>query len=361
VLQNERDFREYVVAYTNAPMLVTDEFRDAGDEDGLFSGWDPETRSYDTSTWQYEGAEVAAASGDRDQWDLVDHSADEGEGAPDHRVRHLLGQSETTGSGGASLRGTPVRDDTLQHPRCVYQVLKRHFVRYTPEMVSQVCGMSPELFMQVAEAICANSGRERTTMWIYSVGWTQHTVGVQYIRAASILQGLLGNIGRPGGGIMAMRGHATIQGSTDIPTLYDLLPGYIPMPNAHKEMHLQEFLAADAAQKGFWGNMPAYTISMLKAWFGDAATAENDYGFEWLPRISRGHSTYPTVLEQIDGECEGYLVLGENPAVGTGNAKQQRQGLAALRWLVVRDLQEIETATFWKDGPEIETGDRSIT
>ncbi len=351
VLQNERDFREYVVAYTNAPMLISEEFVDTGDEEGLFSGWDPEKGTYDTSSWQYEGVEVAAASGNRDDWSRVANDQEA------QRIAHLLGQSEGAGSGGATFRGEPHRDDTLQHPRCVYQVLKRHFARYTPEMVSEVCGTSPAQFTQVAEAICANSGRERTTMWVYSVGWTQHTVGVQYIRAASILQGLLGNVGRPGGGIMALRGHATIQGSTDIPTLYDLLPGYIPMPHTHKQMHLAEFLAADSAAKGFWGNMPAYVVSLLKAWFGDAATRENDFGFDWLPRIDDDHSTFTTVLNMIDGKCEGYFVLGENPAVGTTNSMQQRDGLAALKWLVVRDLQEIETATFWKNGPEIETGE----
>jgi formate dehydrogenase major subunit len=366
VLTHERDFREYVVAYTNAPMLVREDFVDAGD-DGLFSGWDPGTASYDTSTWQYEGADVAAASGDRDRWDSAAHepagasTADgSGEGAArrdSHRYTHLLGQSEGAGAGGATFVGEPVRDDTLQHPRCVYQVLKRHYARYTPEAVAATCGMSAEQFTAVAEAVCRNSGRERTTMWVYSVGWTQHTVGVQYIRAASILQGLLGNMGRPGGGIMALRGHATIQGSTDIPTLYDLLPGYIPMPPKHHEMGLEEFCAADSATKGFWGNMRAYVVSLLKAWYGDAATAENEYCFERLPRIDDDHSTFTTVLKMIEGECEGYFVLGENPAVGTTNAAQQRHGLAALQWLVVRDLQMIETATFWKDGPEIETGE----
>jgi formate dehydrogenase major subunit len=354
VLENERDFREYVVAYTNAPLLVSEEFADVGDE-GLYSGWDPEAGSYDTSTWQYEGADVAAASGDRDQWDSDEHQPEARRES--NRLTHLLGQSESAGSGGANFRGEPVRDDTLQHPRCVYQVLKRHFARYTPEMVSRVCGMSVDQFRQVAEAICANSGRERTTMWVYSVGWTQHTVGVQYIRCASILQGLLGNVGRPGGGIMALRGHATIQGSTDIPTLYDLLPGYIPMPHAHKKMELSDFLEADAAAKGFWGNMPAYMVSLLKAWYGDAATPENDFCFDLVPRITGDHSTFTTVLNMIDGGCEGYFVLGENPAVGTTNSKQQRQGLSALKWLVVRDLHEIETATFWKNGPEIETGE----
>ena len=354
VLSEGKDFRDYVVAYTNAPMLVSEDFVDVGDE-GLFSGWDARTGSYDTSTWQYEGADVAAASGDRDDWDSDLHQPEARRAS--HRLTHLLGQSESAGVGGATITGEPVRDDTLTHPRCVYQVLKRHFARYTPEMVSQVCGMSAAQFREVAEAICANSGRERTTMWIYSVGWTQHTVGVQYIRCASILQGLLGNVGRPGGGIMALRGHATIQGSTDIPTLYDLLPGYIPMPHAHRQMSLGDFLEADAASKGFWGNMPAYMVSLLKAWYGDAATADNDWCFDLVPRITDDHSTFTTVLNMIDGRCEGYLVLGENPAVGTTNAKQQRHGLAALQWLVVRDLQEIETATFWRDGPEIETGE----
>ena len=131
----------------------------------------------------------------------------------------------------------PHRDPTLQHPRCVFQMLKRHFARYTPEMVERVCGTPREHFVRVAEALCANSGRERTSAFCYAVGWTQHTVGVQYIRAAAIVQLLLGNIGRPGGGILALRGHASIQGSTDIPTLYELLPGYIPMPQRGARRH----------------------------------------------------------------------------------------------------------------------------
>ena len=122
--------------------------------------------------------------------------------------------------------------ESLEHPRCVFQVLKRHFARYTPEVVEQACGVPPETFARICELLTANSGRDRTTAVVYSVGWTQHTVGVQYVRTAAILQALLGNMGRPGGGILALRGHASIQGSTDIPTLFDLLPGYLPMPQA---------------------------------------------------------------------------------------------------------------------------------
>ena len=145
----------------------------------------------------------------------------------------------------------PGNDGTRRcsHPRCVFQVLKRHFARYTPEMVEQICGMPAGPFRRVCELLTENSGRERTTAFVYSVGWTQHTVGVQYIRTASILQALLGNIGRPGGGILALRGHASIQGSTDIPTLFDLLPGYIPMPHAHANEDLDSFVEAEAARR----------------------------------------------------------------------------------------------------------------
>ena len=153
------------------------------------------------------------------------------------------------------------RDETLQHPRCVFQILKRHYARYTPEMVEQVCGVPQELFRRVCETITANSGRDRTTAFVYAVGWTQHTVGVQYIRTASILQLLLGNIGRPGGGILALRGHASIQGSTDIPTLFNLLPGYIPMPHAHSSEDLDKFVAAEADRQGLLGGHAGPTWS----------------------------------------------------------------------------------------------------
>ena len=145
----------------------------------------------------------------------------------------------------------------------------------------------------MAEALCQNSGRERTSAFCYAVGWTQHTVGVQYIRAAAIIQLLLGNIGRPGGGIMALRGHASIQGSTDIPTLYNILPGYIPMPHAQAHDNLDEFIELNSAPSGFWGNMDAYTVSLLKAWWGPHATAENDFCFDYLPRITGDHSDLP--------------------------------------------------------------------
>ena len=223
--------------------------------------------------------------------------------------------------------------------------------------------MPPETFLEVCDAVTANSGRERTTSWVYSVGWTQHSVGVQYIRGAAIIQLLLGNMGRPGGGIMALRGHASIQGSTDIPTLFNLLPGYLPMPKAGENGGLAGYLETIASprQKGFWTAADTYTVSLLKAWFGDAATQDNDFGFEWLPRINGDHSTYSTAMDMLDDKVEGYFLLGQNPAVGSSNGKLQRLAMSHVKWLVVRDLNMIESATFWKDGPEIATGELRTT
>ncbi len=266
-------------------------------------------------------------------------------------------QGEAAGHGGhgATLdHGEPPEEDpTLEHPRCVFQLLRRHYARYTPEFVEQVCGVPPDRFRMVAKALCDNSGRERTSAFCYAVGWTQHTVGVQYIRAAAIVQLLLGNIGRPGGGILALRGHASIQGSTDIPTLYNILPGYIPMPHAHAHDNLEQFIEMNSAPSGFWGNMGAYTVSLLKAYWGANATAENDFCFDYLPRITGDHSIYQTVLAMLEGAVRGMVVVGENPAVGSANSGLHRKAMAKLDWLVVRDLVEIETAAFWYDSPEV--------
>jgi len=338
ILENGREFREYVVPYTNASTIISEEFRDTEDLDGLFSGWDADGNRYDPGTWMYEGMDVSSAAGQREQG---------GSG----------GESSHGAHGAGFQQGQPPRlDETLEHPRCVFQILKRHFRRYTPEMVEQTCGIPRETFLEVAQGLCENSGRERTSSFVYAVGWTQHTVGVQYIRTAAIIQLLLGNMGRPGGGIMALRGHASIQGSTDVPTLYNILPGYLPMPAAHAHETLDDYVQSSAPPTGFWGNMRAYTVSFLKAWWGDAATAENDYCFGHLPRITGDHSYYQAAMGMVDGSVKGFFVMGQNPAVGAANGGLQRQAMANLEWLVVRDLVETESASFWYDAPEIETG-----
>src|SRR5256886_9375015 len=182
-------------------------------------------------------------------------------------------QSGQGGQSGSLEYGEPPEEDpTLEHPRCVFQLLKKHFRRYTPEVVSQICGCTEAEFLEVAESLCENSGRERTSAVVYSVGWTQHTVGVQYIRTAAIIQLLLGNMGRPGGGIVALRGHASIQGSTDMATLYNILPGYMPMPHAEIDTDLRPYLENHSGPTGWRGHFNAFFISQLKPFWVEHAT-----------------------------------------------------------------------------------------
>ncbi len=343
ILENDRAFKEYVVNYTNAPVLLRSDFRDTEDLDGFFSGWQADKNGYVFHSWMYEGMDLHGASGQRESEEGLE--------------RQESRQSDTMDA----LRAgePPATDRTLQHPRCVYQVLKRHYQRYTPDVVARICGIEPQRVIDVAEALCANSGPERTSSIAYSVAWTQHTFGVQMIRAAAIVQLLLGNIGRPGGGILALRGHASIQGSTDIPTLFDLLPGYIPMPHAKAHSNLSHFVASEGAKTGFWGNLDKYMVSLLKAWFGENATAANEYLFDLLPRISGDHSTYRSIMAMLDGKVKGFFICGENPAVGSANAGLHRRALANLEWLVVRDFSETESASFWYDSPEVQSGEFS--
>lgn len=311
ILSEERWFREYVAAYTNAAAIISASYQDTDDLDGLFSGFDPGTVAYDAASWQYE----------RD------------------------------------ATGAIVTDPTLTHPHCVLNIVRRHFARYTPELVAATCGVAPDQLRQVAETLAHSSGRERTTAICYAVGWTQHTTGVQVIRAAAILQLLLGNIGRPGGGILALRGHATIQGSTDIPTLYNLLPGYLPMvSNRPEHTTLARYLAAEATPTGWWANMPAYLVSLLRAWYGEAARPANDFAFGNLPRITGDHSQEPMMLAMLEGQIKGFFLLGQNPAVGGHNTAVVRRALANLDWMVVRDPYENETAAFWYAAPEVVAG-----
>jgi formate dehydrogenase major subunit len=338
IIENERYFKDYVANYTNAPAVINQDFKDTEDLDGLFSGWEKKKGKYETRTWMYEGVDPEPAGGERE-------SSAAKKGQPTQRQPI---QAEHT-------------DETLQHPRCVFQILKKHYSRYTPELVEEVCGIPSQLFLKVAEELCRNSGPERTGAFVYAVGWTQHTVGVQYIRTAAIIQLLLGNMGRPGGGVMALRGHASIQGSTDIPTLYNLLPGYLPMPKAKHDKDLKTYIRLNQSPSGWWGEFPKYLVSLMKAWYGDAATKENDWCYDYLPTLTGDHSHMNTVVDMVDGAVKGYFVMGENPTVGSMNGPLQRKGLRQLDWLVVRDFQLIETAEFWREAPEIARGDVKTT
>jgi formate dehydrogenase major subunit len=225
VLTQERWFKEYVLAYTNATTVITQGYVDAEEGGGIFSGWDPQRGAYRLS---------------ESNWHYANEPAPPSTGTDPH-----IGAESWSETLSQLCAGKPESDPTLQHPNCVLNILRRHYARYTPEMVASICGCTKEQLLDVAEQLMANSGRERTSAIVYAVGWTQHSTGPEMIRAAAILQLLLGNTGRPGGGVMAMRGHCSIQGSTDIPTLYNLLPGYIPQPaKARRHNSLQDYFGA---------------------------------------------------------------------------------------------------------------------
>ena len=335
ILTHELYFKEFVAAYSNASVLIEDGFGDTEDLAGLFSGFKPGENHYDPTEghWSYE-----SESGDKA--DESKHKSGDGTHGATHQ-----------GNAGDAVLD-PKRDPTYRHPRCVMQILKRHFARYTPETVADVCGVTAEEVVRIAKLFAENSGRERTATIVYAVGWTQHTTGVQIIRTAGILQLLLGNIGRPGGGVMAMRGHSSIQGSTDVSTLYDTLPGYLPQPTDRPEHdHLASYLEQETVPGGYWSNMPKFVVSQLKAWYGDNATAANEFGFGLLPRVHGDYSYLVEFDRMTKGEVKGYLVFGQNPAGGGMNAGLQRAGLRKLDWLVVVDWFETETACFWKSDP----------
>ncbi len=336
LLENDLWFKEYALHYTNLATVIDERFRDTSELDGLFSGWDEEGRRYKYDSWQYKGAVV-----------------------PSSLAEHYVNTTESWSEKTKRLkRGDITEDLTLQHPNCVYQILKRHYAAYTPEMVERVTGCPKDVFLKVAKSLAENSGREKTGAICYAVGWTHHTTGVQMIRAAAIIQALLGNTGRPGGGILALRGHCSIQGSTDIPTLYNLLPTYLPQPHAFKpHSTFKEYLESEVTPTGWWHNFPKYAVSLLRAWYGDTATKENDWGYYRLPKIVGDHSQLPMTLALERGVIKGLFLLGQNPAIGGSNSTMIQRSLANLDWMVVRDFAETETASFWYAGQPVRSGE----
>jgi formate dehydrogenase major subunit len=312
-IQHNLYFKDYVVHYTNASFLIDPAFKTATDGGGLFTGLeqtgkggvDPHVaETYKKDSWKYQ----------------------------------LDGE------------GNPKRDLTLRDPSSVFQLMKRHYSRYTPEMMERVCGVPREKFVQVAKLYCENSGPEKTGSITYALNLTQHTNGVQNIRSLCMLQILLGNIGRPGGGVVALRGHANVQGATDLELLYHELPGYLPMPLRDLHGDLKTYLEKVTPKGGFWVNLPKFMVSLLKAFYGDAATAENEYGYQWLPKRASAdaYSHQHMFVEMYKGTIKGFLADGQNPAVGGPNAKLARAALGKLDWLVVKDIFVTETAEFWK-------------
>src|SRR5437868_6922746 len=346
ILQNDLYLREYVEHYTNAPVIINEEFADTEDLDGLFSGWDPEESKYSVESWMYDGMKIHGSVGQREQGFKPTKGEASGHG----------------GHGGGLHHGEPPsEDETMQHPRCVFQLLKKHYQRYTPEFVAETCGCTVSDFVQVCETLVANSGRDRTSAFCYAVGWTQHTVGVQMIRSAAVVQQLLGNIGRPGGGILALRGHASIQGSTDIPTLYNILPGYLPMPHTETYGDLDNFVDSNTSPTGWWGRFRSYWVSLMKAYFGENANTDNDGSFTNTQRLLQWHWQAAEPKEDCRSELWFYFHLGRRIKQKLADSEDPRDELIkALRWEYPThgQVQEpsAEAVLAEINGWEIETG-----
>ena len=351
--QTEPFFKTWLVSYTNAATIINEQYRDAEDNNGAFSGlmeykgglpewpYNGFVGEYDGKSWQYAGT----------------HAGDQGRSAATAQSGETPAGPPYDGLVQSLLKPPPERDETLKHARCVFSIVKRHFSRYTPEMVERVTGCPRETFLKVAKTLLDNSGPDRTCSFAYAVAWTQHTNGPQVIGCAALLQLLLGNFGRPGAGIMALRGHASIQGSTDVPTLYHSIHGYMPAPTALKKHDsLQDYLRAETLPTGYWANTPKFVVSYLKSMYGSAATRENGFGWDWHPKILGDHSHLPMFVAMADGKVKGMLLVGQNPATSL-NARLERAGMRRLEWLVVKDNWLHESATFWKNAPEVKRGE----
>src|SRR5215813_3523972 len=352
---SEPFFREYVVNYTNAATIVSDEFKGAEEMDGVFSGlleagggakewpYNAGLGRYDNKTWQYAAGEGRGPAPAGSTPPIA---------PPPRPTTGAAAPPKPAATGGtpaaaapprydALVRGMlkppPPRDETLQNPRCVFQIVKQHFARYTPEMVEKVTGCPRDVFIKVAETILANSGPDKTTSFAYAVAWTQHTNGVQTIGTCAMLQLLLGNMGRPGAGILALRGHASIQGSTDLPTLYHSIHGYMAHPSALRPHDtLEAWLKVETPARSYWANTPKFMVSYLKSMYGDAATKDNEFGYQWHPRIIGDHSHMAMFAAMADRRVKGMLCIGQNPASSLP-ARLERKGLWLLEWLVVND------------------------
>jgi formate dehydrogenase major subunit len=345
-------FKEFAVNYTNAATIIGDDFKDTEDLGGVFSGM---VKFTEPAFWPYNGLEG--------RYDNASWAYKRGPKAPGPVTKDLIAKRAGPPFDDLvrSLKPGPAeRDPTLQNAHCVFQILKRHFARYTPEMVEQVCGSPKEKFIKVAELLLENSGRDRTSAFAYAVAWTQHTYGVQMISCCALLQLLLGNIGRPGAGVMALRGHAAIQGSTDVPTLYHSIHGYMNAPSALRPHEtLRDYMAAETSPTSYYGHLPKFLVSYLKSMYGAAATAANDFGYDWHAKILGDHSHIASFAAMADGRIKGMCCVGQNPATSL-NGGATRLAMRQLDWLVVKDNWLTETATHWYLGPEVKSGEVKI-
>jgi len=307
-LDNNLYHKDYVVAYTNAATLINPNYKGPVDLDGLFSGFtpgdDPNFGRYDSATWSYQ----------------------------------------------TDAEGKPLRDETLQNPQCVFQLLKRHYARYDLDTVVKVTGCPKDKLEAVYKLYASTGAPEKTGTILYAMGQTQHTVGSQNVRAIAMVQLLLGNVGRPGGGVNALRGESNVQGSTDMALLAHNVPGYLAIPTASRHPTFKDFIEKETPKSGYLTNMPKFFVSLLKAWWGDHATADNNFAYDYLPKVENAADHYWIALFQAiyAGTIKGLWIMGQNPAVGGPNARFERLALQKLDWLVIQEIVDTETVRFWQ-------------
>jgi formate dehydrogenase major subunit len=366
-IENNRIAKDYLVNYTNAAFIIKEGFKLP--DDGLYSGFDPEKKVYDKSTWNYEeggnlegkATAVADASG---------HGHAGGQGEAAHaQDKDVAGAAGYQGAGPAGAKGgtglgpllppKTAYDFSLQHPRCVFQLLREQYSRYTPEMVERITGIPQDQFLKAADlftSIRKDGDMKKVATIIYAVGWTQHSFGTQIIRTAAMLQLLLGNIGRAGGGINALRGHSNIQGATDMAGIFDNLPGYLKVPNpADTDLatYLKRITPTVAKPDpwdsfNYWSNTPKFVVSFLKAMYGPAATKENDFAFNYLPKIDRNYSWVNIWNDMYEGTVKGIFAFGMNGVMIGPDSNKNINALKKADWLVVCEIYPDETSEFWR-------------
>src|SRR5580700_4275976 len=352
-IETNRIAHDYLVNYTNAAFIVKEGFKLP--EDGLFSGFDSAAGTYDKSTWNYQavggpGGNAGGAAG---------HSCDAPEPTP--------GQTGGTAPP-PSLPSNVAFDVTLQHPCCVFQLMRQQYSRYTPETVERITGIPKDQFLKAADlftSVRKDGDMKKVATVIYAVGWTQHSFGTQIIRTAAMLQLLLGNVGRAGGGVNALRGHSNIQGATDMAGLFDSLPGYLKVPTPAdtsfdawmKRVTPTPAKPAPWDSFNYYGNTPKFAASLLKAFYGDAATKQNGWAFDYLPKVDRNYSWNFLWDDMYNGTIKGMLAFGMNGVAIGPNSKKNIDALKKAEWLVVGEIYPDETSEFWKSPRVIAQGD----
>jgi formate dehydrogenase major subunit len=369
-LENNRIAHDYLVNYTNAAFIIKEGFKLP--DDGLYSGFDPETQTYNKSSWNYqEGRDLTGTavlptpSGQNAQATHV-------QGSDTGQDQGHQGASPAGAKAGASpvplLPPKIAFDLSLQHPRCVFQLLKKQYERYTPEMVERITGIPQDQFLKAADlytSIRKDGDMKKVSTIIYAVGWTQHSFGTQIIRTAAMLQLLMGNIGRAGGGVNALRGHSNIQGATDMAGVFDTLPGYLKMPNPN-DVDLATYLKRITPTSSkpdpwdsfnYWSNTPKFTVSLLKALYGPAATKDNDWAFHYLPKIDRNYSWVNIWNDMYEGKIKGLFAFGMNGVMIGPDSTKNIAALKKADWLVVCEIYPDETSEFWR-APGISADDQ---